>query len=436
MSNKPPKVWGSPHGRFRERGGFSPGPDAFGIVNSNPNGEHYGSLSTGTYTATKDVVVPGYKARSALGQVFMNPYERVTTSYIGSGGSGRLLVRRDGNPGNIETSGPGAGSAEMRYFTGGFATMDPIFVLSGSDIGKAEQFVGTQVASQRGRSKNNLWEDLAEFDQTVGLLRHPLSAFTKFNKAFRRKNGLASEQLAADLWLQYKYGIAPLYQSITGIVEGLKKPRKVIRESSRGSANISDTLTTDSHFNDFNVSCDIHQTSEDVMVIRGLSLDEFYSDFGHNIGFSTKGFLTLPWELVRLSFVVDWFVNVGDFIGAHVPTIGFNQLGACMTIERTVTTTRSIANFDTNRPGYGDTWIPSRAPSFEYTTFYNSKKRTTLLPPGGIQLNPNFAFSSWQKVATAIALAIQSTGEAFSSIGSGRKGPSRSTARPQRGPRL
>lgn len=438
MPKEIPKNYGPPRARTRERGGFSITSSAFGIVNGSPNGETYGTLETGTYTKTRDAVVPGFKKRVAKGEVFFNLFDRQTIALIGSGGTGRTLVKRDGTSGSIVTAGGGAGSAEMRYFLGGYSKHDPIPILSGNAISEAAQFVGTQTASNRGRSSNNLWEDLAQFDQTVGMLRNPLKAWHTFNKRFSKGiDGFAAERFAADLWLQYQYGIKPLVSSIEGIVKGLDKPRKSTRQTYRGSAKLSENTNVVTTFNDFNVHCDIRRVTTDTATLRGMSLDEFYADFGHNIGFTTKGFLTLPWELVRLSFVVDWFLNIGDFIGAHVPTPGFKQLGSCLVIERNITQTYTIENFDTNRPGYGDVWVPSVAPSFEYTVFLDSKVRTTLPQPGGVQLNPNFAFEQWPRVVTAIALVVQSLGGVWAAISKGKARPRRNpNANHRGGPRV
>jgi hypothetical protein len=59
----------------------------------------------------------------------------------------------------------------------------------------------------------------------------------------------------------------------------------------------------------------------------------------NRLGFTAKGLVTLPWELLTLSFVVDWFVNVGDYLGALAPSPGWNQLGTILCVTEEIVNT-------------------------------------------------------------------------------------------------
>jgi hypothetical protein len=122
----------------------------------------------------------------------------------------------------------------------------------------------------------------------------------------------------------------------------------------------------------------------------------------NNIGFSGKNLLTLPWELIPYSFVVDWFANIGDFVGAITPSLGVKQLGTAATIERTNTMEANIVGISAptgwtiNVPGFGS-----------YKTSLNSRNRATTLPSPRIVIKNDFRFSNLTRVLDATGLLLQ-----------------------------
>lgn len=178
----------------------------------------------------------------------------------------------------------------------------------------------------------DLLTEVMELPETVRYLINILgTAVTAFKaakgrevevrKLYRnRKQTLKSAKELADavasVWLQYRYAISPLAYSIEDIQETLlsmKAKYGKYNEKSVSSINFPETLefrgssavwhlvTNDSSAT---VRCFIKRKYDPQDII-----DTLYGLLKVN-PFSTA------WELIPLSFVADWFVNVGDYITA------------------------------------------------------------------------------------------------------------------------
>lgn len=106
--------------------------------------------------------------------------------------------------------------------------------------------------------------------------------------------------------------------------------RKTTRASGSASATRSDDLNI---LHDHCVTI-CRRNIYDTVVCRATALDDLDMSRAEALGFSTKGLLTLPWELVPYSFVVDWFLNVSDVLNALAPVPGWKLLGSCLVTRR------------------------------------------------------------------------------------------------------
>lgn len=122
----------------------------------------------------------------------------------------------------------------------------------------------------------------------------------------------ATEAIAAN-WLAYRYGIMPNVYLIEDALEAINAPKTLfLRDRMREHSTV--------HFLDRgewgNPLVDVH---ERVMVKSRLEND---SKIASQLSFSlTK----TAWELIPLSFIVDWFVNIGDVLSATWPTASAAQ---------------------------------------------------------------------------------------------------------------
>jgi len=411
--------------RHRSRGSFisssratlwsAPGPGVCNTVEI-PYTTIPGCL-VGTIEIMDDVVTPNFKARQAKGEMLFNPmrHQRLTSSLdlAGDGPAWRQLspsCNPTGLPGD-EVYGTGRWEGPMlaNLLTGGNQPLPaPSGIISDDDIRRLEIEISTAVIAARGMSSQNLWEDAVEFKKTVALFSGPI----RYLHSFFRKNGKAMALMGpAEAWLAYRYGVRPFVEDVSTVINGLDMPVGIRRDTTRKSETIREQSVSTVSVGDSAAGHLVSCLTTDNVTVRGMSIDEHASKLRDNIGFSTKGLLTVPWDLIPFSFVLDWFVSVGDYLKAFAPTPGYKTIGGC------VTTTREISSL----------WTPFKteltpalagniltAPLTGACSATNWVKLRAPLSAPGIVFRSNFRFSSLTRVADSIALLSQVARRFFS----------------------
>lgn len=280
----------------------------------------------------------------------------------------------------------------------------PDFIITSSEVEDLSREMSTQVLSKRGTADNNLFESVAEYKQTLALLRNPLASFHRLLRDPRKLKLADATSTAADTWLVYRYGVLPLIKDITGIIEGLEKRVGRIRKSTRAAKKISrhGGRLIKGSYSVATVTIDCQTV--DTLSVRAVSLDEFFQTVANNIGFTAKGLITLPWELIPYSFVADWFVNVGDFIGALVPSLGLKQLSSSLTVRRSTST--SFTPVATATLVTTPEWPSSRPVSGILYAEEVTRTRSILSAPS-IVIKSDFRFDQLTRSADALALIGQ-----------------------------
>lgn len=139
---------------------------------------------------------------------------------------------------------------------------------------------------------------------------------------------------AASLWLEYWFGWSPLIADIYAVIDvmqGAFPPVDVIATSgSRGKISFSSVQNPDWLYNIYNLDVKARATYRAKAYISNPSLF-----LANQLGVINPA--SVAWELVPFSFVVDWFVPVGDFLNSYTDWVGVEleekQLAVKLTLK-------------------------------------------------------------------------------------------------------
>lgn len=251
----------------------------------------------------------------------------------------------------------------------------------------------------------NLAVSAAEGKKTVGMVASAVSSVGgaildikkgRFESAARRfgvkpRSSRLSEKDVAGRWLELQYGWLPLlsdvYESAKAYESLTSGPR-----SSRLSVSISRKGTKNTSVSPTNWTCNclvderwriVYEMSEMMSAPRSLGLTDP---------------LTVAWELIPYSFVVDWFIPVGSYLENlnTIPTLR----GRFMTIKvrnvqgSAVRVSNPLINWVT---------IPTSHHSSKY--FTRSVSTSLSVPKPGIESLPDAMSPS--RIWNALALVVQ-----------------------------
>lgn len=218
---------------------------------------------------------------------------------------------------------------------------------SGVSVTTAES-LALQNLYRRVKAANQQWSAptfLGEILEVKRMLKNPALALRKGLGDYlatlgKRKRGIRQtpkgrktlRRISAETWLEYSFGWVPLLSDIGAAAETLARfetesdsnRRRVVSSYGQDSRLNSDQLfdSVTSGLARLRYFRRIVQTSQvDVFYRVGLNY-KFDAPYGSSrrlaelSGFKITEFVPTAWELLPWSFVVDYFSNVGDIIGA------------------------------------------------------------------------------------------------------------------------
>lgn len=272
-----------------------------------------------------DTNEPGFKRRSAAGELVNNPMWK----FIYSLREQPLNVHEGGCPVYNEYElwqcFPPAYKLTTPYST----CIDSFFLPFNSEsiIAQTEAWANVDVSEIQGLAS------LGEMPETLKMLVDLLH--TALELTIAAKNGnlkvlkraakkLISVDGLSDVWLLYRYGIRPLMSDIRNVLNAVKKDlEKSIRYTSRGKFD-SGLLVSEREFCMWPSSEPARKPIWKVItgsrrVFRAgvlFEIDQSIDAMSALWGLDSP--IESAWELIPFSFILDWFVNVGDCLGAAV----------------------------------------------------------------------------------------------------------------------
>lgn len=273
-------------------------------------------------------------------------------------------------PGVVRTTNPSLNT----YICGGeFSTAVSMSTLGGStDTAAAFDAQQTDITLMRAHANLAVpdWDvgvGLAEASQTINFIMKPsiaglLAILKKLEKAGKRKiypvrnylDSLPSGRKprpasrtstflsrVSEAWLGLRYGAVPLMMDIQDGMSWFEKsllaPTKDIR-SKRGSINVYDTFTytrtgTAGQWT-FTFRDTVQTGTTTTSGIFYLNEMSWVGNRAVQLGLSPTQLLHTLYETFPLSFMLDWSVNLGDWLRTKCPIPGINQLGCFTSVKQ------------------------------------------------------------------------------------------------------
>jgi hypothetical protein len=192
----------------------------------------------------------------------------------------------------------------------------------------------------------------AEFGKTVDFVAETLRRVHRILKALRKFNTQAlkkeiTPKALAQRYLEFRYALRPMYYDVKNAVRALNANTAPVRRKYRGGSaghlEHSDVVYDRAFF--FESLCDVKRTiTYDVSVKAGILCDvdvDALSTFGLNQSLETM------WELLPLSFIFDWFINIGESLAALTPNADIRQRASWVTVKEHYTMTNEAFNIRT-----------------------------------------------------------------------------------------
>lgn len=173
----------------------------------------------------------------------------------------------------------------------------------------------TAVSAEANQGVIDLYTTIAESKETfswiLNLLKEAITQYRKVRRSVLRlsRKPTTNAHEAANIqneinarWLEYRYAVMPLAYSIDDALTYMQTFYTPYQSFRQGEAFMDDLEAGD-------------WTISGLEVIDRVFLKHRYSHDAWNHQLGTSAAVT-AWELVPLSFVVDWFLNIGDLLAS------------------------------------------------------------------------------------------------------------------------
>lgn len=360
------------------------------------------------YEIMFDVVTLEFEKLKAQGNLIFNPMMRYRKTYtmteipfVSVGGTKSGVTLQGGYAHNnripLTLNYPVTGAEISAAFSGWTSKSDAAIAEAFANIDQSELLLGAS---------------LGELPESVKWLTSLLRRFIRLLKAFLKKKALitlaktignlspgkASKEIS-DLWLEFRYAVRPLIFEAESALNAFKKHIALgKRFTARGfSQDSSESTSTESYNVGWNgwatltwskTHTESYEARAGCLYIIHLT-DE--RDWGVILGLDRP--ISTVWELTPFSFVIDWFLSIGNVLAMWEQNPSLVVEGAWCTqswkIEDTCSLTSAVKDSSWVSP-YADitmTTTPGTAKQVEYLHYRNVDINKPVFPSVDVNLD-------------------------------------------------
>jgi len=225
----------------------------------------------------------------------------------------------------------------------------------------ATSLAGFLTGIRKGRLKSALASLGVKYEKV------PRSEISRFSRQYRKINpkrhkGMRSQELdkfVSKQWLAYSYGWKPLlfdiHQQAAALAQQTTDHNDVVRVALVRDA--VELMKRSRGTYGGTVKADILRVEK---LLKRQQLKVFYripnGGVPSFVAFGVLNPLEVAWELIPYSFVVDWFIPIGDYLRSLIATVGLNFHSGTNTVTESrsynLLATDGAGSFYTSAPGY------------------------------------------------------------------------------------
>lgn len=294
----------------------------------------------GTIKGITEMCVDGWLGAIRNGQILVNELDRTIISETGGNGTWSQITPRF----QVNCEYTGDFGALVRNST-------PAPAMPATDVRTScRDIAHTSVMAKAYSGATLALESLAQLAETVGMLRRPFASTSKLlSKLYKKRNylkatyGYSATTAAADAWLEYRYGWKPLILDISSVLQAICEQRNnltrrlVFRAGSYDEREVTSSfsgrpLPGDFYYLKANGSYTVRKSCRaSAGVICEVRPRTPLETFEKVFGLGANDIPVSLWAMMPFSFIVDWFVNVEDWIRAVTPDPNVQILGSWIT---------------------------------------------------------------------------------------------------------
>lgn len=242
--------------------------------------------------------------------------------------------------------------------------------------------------------KLSVGQIIAERQQTVNMIANRVGSLYRAYRSLRKgKNPFANGRKvnpkdAPKWWLEYHYGWTPLVQDVYDAIElnSNSVPIVHLKRTVRGRRKFTTGGNTTGAFVTWTTENKFVQTHRCTI---GAGIKMANPTFGFLSQFDISNPASLAWDLIPYSFVVDWFIPVGDWLRMQQARVGV-QFEEPYTVHKThlrVSSTVTGIGHPCRVQGF---WV-QKGPKFSEYDWKTRQRKLPGIPPLEADVNLNIS---------------------------------------------
>jgi hypothetical protein len=250
---------------------------------------------------------------------------------------------------------------------------------------------------------------LAEMHKTMGTVQRVFGEvlwWMQKGVSIKRKllRGHITLEQAANLWLEIRYGLRPLYYDIKGCAAALGRLNDSFERLRFDATEYVDgtwesPVPISWYTSNPAYPSGVRMFNCKTVVRAGVLIEPRIDGIPPDV-FGLKDIVPSLWEVVPFSFIVDWFLNTGSYFAGLNPTVNVGYLGSWVTVD-TETVRRQTVNlvkYDAGLSYEGSAYVSGL---YEERTYKDSFRYAYPDKPALPQLDIRL---SWSKFIDILAL--------------------------------